>query len=81
MATEVKSIIVGVKKKMEKFDFFFGLNIRHRLYSHTDNLSKTLRAERMSACTSKRTTELMVSVLDGLRNEDLLKRSLFPDYH
>ena len=42
MATEVKSRIVGVKKQMEKFDFFFGLSIGHRLYSHTDNLSKTL---------------------------------------
>ena len=76
MATEVKSRIVGVKKQMEKFDFFFGLNIGHRLYSHTDNLSKTLQAEKMSACTSKRTAELVVSVLEGLRNEDSFK-SLF----
>ena len=76
MATEVKSRIVGVKKQMEKFDFFFGLSIGHRLYSHTDNLSKTLQAEKMSACTSKRTAELVVSVLEGLRNEDSFK-SLF----
>ena len=76
MATEVKSRIVGVKKQMEKFDFFFGLRIGHRLYSHTDNLSKTLQAEKMSACTSKRTAELVVSVLEGLRNEDSFK-SLF----
>ena len=61
---------------MEKFDFFFGLNIGHRLYSHTDNLSKTLQAEKMSACTSKRTAELVVSVLEGLRNENSFK-SLF----
>ena len=76
MATEVKSRIVGVKKQMEKFDFFFGLSIGHRLYSHTDNLSKTLQAEKMFACTSKRTAELVVSVLEGLRNEDSFK-SLF----
>ena len=37
MSTEVKSRIEGVKKQMEKF-FFFGLNIRRRLYSHTNNL-------------------------------------------
>ena len=73
MATEVKSRIVGVKKQMEKFDFFFGLRIGHRLYSHTDNLSKTLQAEKMSACTSKRTAELVVSVLEGLRNKDSFK--------
>ena len=76
MATEVKSRIVGVKKQMEKFDFFFGLNIGQRLYSHTNNISKTLQAEKMSACTSKRNTELVVSVLEGLRNEDSFK-SLF----
>ena len=46
IATEVKSRIVGVKKQMEKFDFFFGLSIAHRLCSHTDNLSKTLQAEK-----------------------------------
>ena len=76
MATEVKSRIVGVKKQMEKFDFFFGLNIGHRLYSHNDNFSKTLQAEKMSGCPSKRTAELVVSVLEGLRNEDSFK-SLF----
>ena len=73
MATEVKSRIVGVKKQMRKFDFFFGLNIGQRLYSHTNNISKTLQAETVSACTSKRTAELVVCVLEGLRNEDSFK--------
>ena len=27
MATEVKSRIAGVKKQMEKFDFFYGISI------------------------------------------------------
>ena len=76
MATEVISRIVGLKKQVEKFDFFFGLNIGHRPYSHTDSLSKTLQAKKMSASTSKRTVELVVSVLEGLRNEDSFK-SLF----
>ena len=58
---------------MEKFDFFFGLYSGHRLYSHTDNLLKTLQAEKMSVYTSKRTTELVVSVLEGLRNKDSFK--------
>ena len=73
MATEVKSRIVGVKKQIENFDFFFGLNIGHSLYSHTDNLSKTLQTEKIPACTSKRTAELVVSVLEGLRNKDSFK--------
>ena len=76
MATEIKSRIVGIKNKMEKFDFFFGLNIGHCPFSHADNLSRTLQARKMSAYTSKRTAELVVSVLEGLRNEDSFK-SLF----
>ena len=46
MATEVISRIAGVRKQMENFDFSFGLNIGHRLYSHTNSLSKTLQAKK-----------------------------------
>ena len=70
MSTDVKSRIIGVMKQMKTFDFFFGLNIGHRLFSHTDNLSKTLQAERMSANDSKKVAELVVSVLENMRNEE-----------
>ena len=70
LETEVKARIKGVKEKMKTFEFFFGLNIGHRLFSHTDNLSKTLQAEKMSACSSKRTANLVVTVLQNLRNEE-----------
>lgn len=70
MQTDVKSRISGVKKQMKSFDFFFGLNIGHRLFSHTDNLSRTLQAEKMSACQSKRNANLVVSVLEGMRSEE-----------
>ena len=53
MATEVKSRIAGVKMQMKKFDFFFGLNIGHRLYSHTNNLSKTLQAKKCPPAPAK----------------------------
>ena len=72
-AAEVKPRNLGVKKQMQKFDFFFGLNIGHGLYSHTGNLLETLQAEKMSDCTSKRTDELVVLVPEGLRNEDSFK--------
>ena len=70
MQTDVKSWIRGVKKQMKLFDFFFGLNIGHRLFSHTDNLSRTLQAEKMSACQSKGNANLVVSVLEGMRSEE-----------
>ena len=54
---------------MNTFELIFGLNIGHRLFSHTDNLSKTLQGAKMSANNSKRTPELVASVLQDMRNE------------
>ena len=34
----VRARIIGCKAQMERFDFFFGLHLGERLYSHTDNL-------------------------------------------
>lgn len=35
---DVRARIIGCKAQMERFDVFFGLHLRERLYSHTDNL-------------------------------------------
>ena len=70
MQTDLKARIIGVKRQMTTFELFFGLNIGHRLFSHTDNLSKTLQAEKMSACENKRNALLVLSVLESMRNED-----------
>ena len=52
---------------MKSFDFFLGLTLCHRLYAHTDNLSRTLQTQKMSACNSKRNAELTISVLEKMR--------------
>ena len=67
--TDVKSRIIGAKKQMKTFELILRLNIEHRLFSHTDNLSNTLQGEKMSANNSKRTSELVASVIQGMRNE------------
>ena len=54
---------------MESFHLFFGLSLDHRIFSHTDNLSKTLQAKKMSACSSKRLAELTIQVLQNTRNK------------
>ena len=69
MKTELKSRVIGVKTQMESFHLFFGLKLGHRIFSHTDNLSKTLHAKKMSACSSKRLAELTIQVLQNMRNE------------
>ena len=45
---------------MESFHLFFGLNLGHIIFSHTDNLFKTLQAKTISACSCKRLAELTI---------------------
>ena len=54
--------------QMNTFDFFFGLNLGQRLFSHTDNLSRTLQQTKMSALSGKRVVCLKV-VLQNMRND------------
>ena len=68
--SETKARIIGCQAQMKSFPFFFGLCISHRLYSLTDNLSKTLQKERMSALESKHLADLTLETLRGMRNEE-----------
>ena len=47
--SEVKARITGVQNQMCELQFFYGLNLSQRLFSTSDNLSKTLQKESMSA--------------------------------
>ena len=53
---------------MNTFDFF-GLNLEQRLFSHTDNLSRTLQQTKMSAVSGKRVACLTKDVLQKMRND------------
>lgn len=55
----------------DKIQIVFGVNIGHRLFLYTDNLSKTLQTEKMSTWESKRNALLVISVLQSMRNEAL----------
>ena len=66
---ETKSRIVGLKKQMESFKFYFGLQLGRELYAHTDNLSKTLQQGKMSAIKGKSLADLTVQTLEGIRND------------
>ena len=65
--TETHARIVGCQSQMESFSFFFGLLLSHRLYILTDNLSKTLQKEKMSAVKGQRLANLTVQTLQGMR--------------
>ena len=74
LTKEVKSRIIGCKSQMERFDLYFGLKLGKLLYSHTDNLSKTLQGEKMSAMGGKRLATLTVDVIEGMKNEESFDR-------
>lgn len=55
---DVRERIVGCQAQMQTFDFFFGLSLEERLFSHSDNLSKTLQLTKMSAVSWQRLAQL-----------------------
>ena len=66
---ETRSRIKGCKAQMKLFKFYFGLSLSQRLYAITDNLSKTLQKEKMSALRGKELADLTVQTLKNIRNE------------
>ena len=70
MESELKGRIIGVKTQMESFELYFGLHLGARLYSHTDNLARSVQNKGMSACSSKRLANLTIQTLETLRNEE-----------
>lgn len=73
LTREVRSRIVGCQGQMKSFSFFFGLCLAQRLFSLTDNLSKTLQKENMSAVSGQRLAMLVKETVDGMRSEENFK--------
>ena len=71
---EVRGRMLGCQAHMNKFDFFFGLNLGAILYLYTDNLSKALQAKKMSAMNAKRLGGLTKRSLLDLRSDEKFAR-------
>ena len=69
LQSDIRGRIIGCQAQMNTFDFFFGLNLGQRLFSHTDNLSKTLQQTKMSAVGGKRVAVLTKEVLKKIRDD------------
>ena len=54
---------------MTTFTFYFGLRLGQKLYGMTDNLSKTLQKEKMSALSGKNLSELTIKTIQRMRND------------
>ena len=54
---------------MKSFKFFFSINLGFKVYSITDNLSKTIQGESMSAVESQEVAGLTIKTLESMRSE------------
>ena len=56
-------------KSHSPFISVFGLRLGQKLYGMTDNLSKTLQKEKMSALSGKNLSELTIKTIQRMRND------------
>lgn len=70
LTVDVKARIGGCQNQMRTFELFFGISLGKLLFSHTDNLSRTLQSVKMSALSSKHVADLTRETLQKMRDQD-----------
>ena len=68
---DVKGRIIGVKAQMSRFDILFGLKLCERVLKLTDNLSKTLQTQSLSAAESYSLAKMTCATLEKMRSEQM----------
>ena len=61
--TEVRARIGGVAAQMEKFEFFYGLELGRKILNIVDNLSRSLQGKYMCALDGQKLVQIMLSAL------------------
>uniref|UniRef100_UPI00358EF41D zinc finger MYM-type protein 1-like isoform X2 n=1 Tax=Myxine glutinosa TaxID=7769 RepID=UPI00358EF41D len=69
LKSDVKAQIVGIKVKMESFDFYFGTRVAGLILKLTDNLSKTLEHTDMSASNCQEIAVGTLKTLEKMRSD------------
>ena len=67
---DIKGRIIGVKTQMLCYSTLFGLQLGKKILKITDNLSRTLQHQAMSAAEGQAVAELTVRTLKGMRTEE-----------
>ena len=68
---DIKGILIGVQTQMSKFNLLFGMHLSERILKITDNLSRTLQAESMSASEAQFIAKQTVETLTKMRSENM----------
>ena len=70
--SEARARITGVAAQMEKFEFFFALELGRKILNMIDNLSRSLQAKHMSACEGQKLVQVTLSALQSIRSDEQL---------
>lgn len=68
--TEMKARITGVAAQMEKFEFFFGIEVGRKCLSMADNLSRALQSATISACEGQGVVLKTIQALQSIRSDE-----------
>ena len=68
--SETKARIQGVSSQMQTFKFLFGNMLAEMVLRHTDNLSRALQHQTMSAAAGQEIAQMTVKTLQSLRNDE-----------
>lgn len=76
--SEMRARIGGVAAQMEKFDFFFGVELGRKILNMADNLSRSLQEKCISACEGQKLISLTLATFQSIRSDECF--DLFWDY-
>ncbi|XP_045210891.2 uncharacterized protein LOC123562315 [Mercenaria mercenaria] len=68
--TDMRARIKDVDAQMKSFDFLFGVMLGHSIMAHTDNLSKALQHQDLSASEGQAMAQLTLETLTKLRSDE-----------
>ena len=62
--------MIGVQNQICELQFFYGLNLSQRLFAISDNLSKTLQKESISALSGLHLAELTAKIYQKMQSDE-----------
>ena len=66
----MRTHITGVATQMQRFDYFFGVEIGRKLLSIVHNLSRALQAATVSACEGQGVVRKTIQALQSVRSDE-----------
>ena len=73
LVPDIKGRIIGVKAQMSQYKLLFGLHLSERILKITDNLSKTLQNESLSAAEAQVIAGQTVETLKRMRSDEMFE--------